>query len=138
YRDGYALLQPGRVGVRVLELVQFIGEHLRRLFATVGGQQTVERQLRVCAALGQVIFVVLELQINIRRPPRLLTRQIPLRGGHERRTTLLRIAPGNVFKDSGGESRCLQRQRQPRQFLQLRQRQGAVIEVLQPFQQALL
>ena len=138
HRDGQALLQPGRIGVRVLEPVQFVGKHLRRLFAPVGRQQSIEGQLRVFTALGDEVLVVLELQINVRRTPRLLTRQIPLRGSHQRRPTLLGIAPGDVFKDASGERRCLQRQRQAGQLLQLRQRQGAVIDVFQPFEQALL
>ncbi|MNP78774.1 hypothetical protein D3C76_1764700 [compost metagenome] len=45
HRDIDALLQPGRIGWRILQLTEFIDKYLRCLLTTTVRQQTIERQL---------------------------------------------------------------------------------------------
>ncbi|MNH99364.1 hypothetical protein D3C73_521320 [compost metagenome] len=116
-----ALLQPGRVGLRVLELIEFIEEHLRGLLASAVSQQAVKRQLGKLALLSRLLAVFFQLQIDIRRQPRFFASQMPLSSRLQRLCPQAGITLGNFGEDPGCHLGCLQRQRQTGKILQLRQ-----------------
>ena len=77
------LFQPRRIGLRVVEQRQFVGQHLGGTVSLTRRQQAIERQLRIFAPLGGLLTVTSELQIDLRSTPRLFGRHVPLRSGFE-------------------------------------------------------
>ena len=134
-RDIDALLDPGPIGLRVLECVQLIGEHLHGLITVVGRQQAIERQACVVMPLVRLLTVALELQIDLRGACRIAAGHVPLGCGFEGRRALRRIAVGDLFEHRSGKPWRLEIQRQLGQGLQLRQREFSMIDRLQALYQ---